>query len=214
MRTATGKWITRRAAVLPAFVLVALLVACRASTPLTQPSWAAPADPMQRATDAGLTPRPEEHLNTHIHAFLNVFVDGQKVTIPGGIGIDVNANGVTDDKTPDGTAIDYQVGQCDTPCLSPLHTHDPSGLIHTESEDPNQQPYTLGQFFTEWGVRLDASCIGEFCTDKTNIAVYTNGAREKGNPVDIRLKPHLVIAIVIGKPPAEIPSHRTWLTGE
>jgi hypothetical protein len=214
MRTATGKRISKLAALLPSFVLISLLVACRASTPLTQPSWPAPSDPMQRATDAGLTPRPEEHLNTHIHAFLNIFVDGQKVTVPGGIGIDVNAKGVTEEETPDGTAIYYGVRQCDAPCLSPLHTHDPSGLVHTESEDPNQQPYTLGQFFSEWGVRLDGSCVGEFCTDKTSIAVYTNGAREKGNPADIRLTRHLVIAIVIGTPPSQIPSHRTWLEGE
>lgn len=204
----------RPAALVPAVVLMSLIVGCRAATPLTQPSWPAPSDPMQLAMDAGLTSRPEEHLDTHIHAFLNVFVDGQRVTVPGGIGIDVDAKGVTENKTPDGTAIEYGVGHCDAPCLSPLHTHDPGGLIHTESEDPNQQPYTLGQFFTEWGVRLDASCVGEFCADKTSIAVYSNGAHEKGNPADILLEPRLVIAIVIGTPPADIPSHRTWLPNE
>jgi hypothetical protein len=169
---------------------------------------------MGLAMDIGLTPTPEEHLTTHLHAFLSIFVDGQKVTVPGGIGIDVNANGVTENKTPDGTAVEYVVGSCDAPCLSPLHTHEPDGVIHTESELPDQQPYTLGQFFTEWGVRLDGSCVGEFCKDKTQVAVYTNGHRQKENPADIRLTQHLVIAVVVGTPPAEIPSDHVWFDNQ
>lgn len=36
------------------------------------------------------------------------------------------------------------------PCISPLHTHDTTGSLHTESA--TAVPNRLGQFFTEWGV--------------------------------------------------------------
>ena len=58
----------------------------------------------------------------------------------------------------------------------------------------------------EWGVRLDASCVGEFCRPETPIAVYVDGEPSAGNPADIVLTDLKQIAIVIGTPPAEIPA--------
>lgn len=191
---------------LPAAAAIMLLLAACQSAPLTQPSWPPPADPMALAEEAGLTPEPEEHLVTHTHAHLDVFVDGKPVLVPGGIGIDLEAEGVTHEVSDDGTAHEYYVpGTCDAACLSPLHTHDPTGLIHTESQDPDQEPYTLGQFFTEWGLRLDGDCLGEFCKADTPIAVYLDGDKYEGNPAEIELASHLEIAIVIGTAPSTIP---------
>ena len=65
---------------------------------------------------------------------------------------------------------------------------------------------TLGQFFTEWGVRLDDECVGEFCESETDIAVYIGGDEYEGDPADIELDDQLVIAIVIGTPPDQIPA--------
>ncbi|MGH2358270.1 MAG: hypothetical protein ACRDGJ_09690 [Candidatus Limnocylindria bacterium] len=164
---------------------------------------------MALAADAGLVPTEKEYLSTHTHAHLDVFVDGQLVEVPSGIGIDIDApEGIDIEPTDDGTGTQYFVTTCSHPCLSPLHTHDPTGIVHTESEDPDQEAYTLGQFFTEWGVRLDDQCIGEFCTSSTTIAIYANGEKRDGNPADIRLEHHLEIAIVIGTPPSLIPD--TW----
>ena len=197
---------------LPAAAATALVLAACQSAPLTQPSWPAPADPMALAQAAGLTPEPEEHLVTHTHAHLDVFVDGEQVVIPGGIGIDLEADGVTHEVSEDGTANEYHVpGTCDAPCLSPLHTHNPTGLIHTESQDPDQEPYTLGQFFTEWGVRLDGDCVGEFCKTDAPIAVYLDGDEYEGNPAEIELTSHLEIAVVIGTPPSTIPDSYTFI---
>ena len=39
---------------------------------------------------------------------------------------------------------------CDKPCISPLHTHDVTGIIHTESS--THKDNTLGQLFVEWNV--------------------------------------------------------------
>lgn len=176
------------------------------SAPLTQPSWPAPADAMTLATQAGLVPEPSEYLDTHHHAHLDVFVDGEAVVVPAGIGIDIAAEGVRDEMTPDGTAHSYFVDACPGPCLSPLHSHDPSGVIHEESRTANHPPYSLGEFFTEWGLALDSSCVGEYCRPDALIHIYTNGSPFDGDPATIQLVTHLEVAIVIGQPPSLIPS--------
>lgn len=79
--------------------------------------------------------------------------------------------------------------------------------MHTESEDPDQAPYTLGQFFTHWGVPLDDECVGEYCGDGTAIEVYLNGEKHEGDPTLIELAPDLEVAIVIGEPPDFIPDN-------
>ncbi len=84
-----------------------------------------------------------------------------------------------------------------------LHTHHQTGIIHTESSSP--EPNTLGQFFVEWGVLLSDSCVGEKCSP-TPIAIYVNGELHAGDPGAIELTDHKEIAIVIGTPPAQIPS--------
>lgn len=201
MRAVVGR---RRAAT--AILIAGLMLSACSAQALKQPSWPAPPKPMDLAAQAGLEPTQSEHLNTHTHAHLDVFVDGKDVVVPSGIGVDIDApTGIDKKPTLDGTATEYYVTLCFAPCLSPLHTHDPSGVIHTESKQDNQEPYSLGQFFTEWGVRLDDSCVGEFCKSDTSIAIYLNGKKYDGNPAEIKLKSHLEIAIVIGKPPALIP---------
>ncbi len=181
-------------------------IAFGSSAPLAQPSWPIPADPMTLATQAGLVSEQHEYLVTHIHAHLDLFVDGKPVTIPAGIGIDIKAAGVRDEKTPDGTAHSYFVNTCQAPCLSPLHTHDPSGMIHEESRAPNHPPYLLGQFFREWGLALDSSCVGKYCRPNTLVHIYLDGTPFDGDPASIQLKSHLEIAIVIGQPPSLTPT--------
>lgn len=200
-------------ALVSSLVIALLLWACSAAA-LTQPSWPAPANPMSLAQSAGFTPTDREYLTTHTHVHLDVFVDGKAVPVPGGIGIDTKAKGVKESATPDGTGKDYQVTVCPAACLSELHTHDPDGILHSESKVPNQKPATLGQFFTEWGLKLDDQCVGEFCTSSTSIAVYVNGAKVPGNPADIPLRSHLEIAVVIGKAPQDIPSSWEFLDGQ
>ena len=54
-------------------------------------------------------------------------------------------------------------------------------------------------------VRLDASCVDDYCTPDTPIAVYVDGQAHSGNPADIVFGDLQEIAIVIGTPPAVIP---------
>ena len=89
--------------------------------------------------------------------------------------------------------------------LTELHTHNTDGVIHNESE--TKRDYTLGQFFSEWGVLLNKQCVGADCQ---GYKWYVNGKRMTGNPQDLVLKAHLVIVIAIGKQPKHIRSTYAW----
>jgi hypothetical protein len=162
--------------------------------------WPAPSNPLERSVEAGLEPAPKEYLVNHVHAHLDVFIDGKAILVPAAIGINIE----------DPEVIYFEdagsyggIEMCDQPCISPLHTHDESGILHTESSDP--EPHTLGQFFIEWGVELSETCVGEHCAP-TPIAVYIGGEPYEGDPRAIELTDQKVIVIVVGTPPAVIPS--------
>ena len=158
---------------------------------------------MDLAVKAGLKPAPKEFKVNHVHAHLDVFVDGKPVMVPSGIGIKIDDPAVQRDDLPDGTKRFGGIVLCNEPCISPLHTHDATGIVHTESATP--EPNTLGEFFVEWDVALDASCVATYCSPATTIAIYIDGTLTPGDPRAIELTDHREIAIVIGSPPAEIP---------
>ena len=125
--------------------------------------------------------------------------------MPAGLGIDITNPRVhtfpcpTDSRQYGGINV-----PCDKACISPLHTHDVSGILHTESA--TQKDNTLGQLFTEWNVRLDANCFATYCIPAKSIAIYVDGKKFDGNPPTIALTDRREIAIVIGTPPAVVPS--------
>jgi hypothetical protein len=162
--------------------------------------WPAPQDPLVRTVAAGLKPERKEFLIHHVHAHLDVFVDGKPIAVPAGIGINIDDPEVQRFEDP---SVGYGgIKRCRKPCISPLHTHDGTGIIHTESATP--KPNTLGQFFTEWGVRLSESCVGEYCSPKP-IAFYVDGKPYTQDPRAIELTDRKEIAIVVGTPPPQIP---------
>ncbi len=142
-----------------------------------------------------------ELLQYHVHSHLDVFVDGEPLVVPGGIGISRSVP----PREIEGETL-YVLGDrpCSKPCISSLHTHADDGILHTES--PVEQPNTLGEFFTEWGVRLTDTCVGGYCEPATPISIYLDGEEFTGRPRNIALANRLEIAIVIGTPPTEIPS--------
>lgn len=167
--------------------------------------WPRPADPLERAQEAGLEPETVEFLDYHVHAHLDVFVNGQPVEVPAAIGIDIDDPAVKqlDSENGRGWGGIPEEG-CDDPCISPLHTHFSDGVLHTESA--SDRPNTLGEFFAEWGVALDAECVGGYCEPDATIQVLLDGEAYEGNPAEIELVDQLVITIVIGSPPDEVPS--------
>ena len=135
----------------------------------------------------GLTTLPQEAVNTHYHSHLDLYADGKHVTVPALIGINTGAQYITQ-----------------------LPTHDPRGGIHLESPMANDH-FTLGQFMAEWGVFLNSKCVGGYCN---GLKWYLNGKLQTGDPQTHTLQPHDEIAIVVGKPPAKIPSSYAFLGGE
>ena len=166
--------------------------------------WPAPGDPLGLTRKAGLEPETHEFLDYHVHAHLDVFVNGEPVVVPAGLGVAIDDPAVRHDVLVDGTdnygGIDPP---CAEPCISPLHTHDVSGVLHTETKEPS--PNTLGQLFTEWNVALDGSCVGGYCEPEASVLVYVDGRAFEDDPATIELTDGKEIAIVIGTPPEEIP---------
>lgn len=177
--------------------------AADSTPPAPVEQWPLPADPMRRAVDARLVPTRRETLDNHAHSQLYVYIDGRPVQVPPGIGIDVEAKGVRTFLLKGGR-VAYGGIRCADACISPLHTHDDSGIVHTESRLP--QPHRLGQLFTEWGVRLTPRCVGDLCAPSHPVAVYVNGRPYAEDPRGVVLEDRSVIAIAIGKPPAQVPS--------
>jgi hypothetical protein len=88
-------------------------------------------------------PIPEEY---HIHPHLAIIINGTSTPIPANIGLDLQCNRV-------------------------IHTHDQSGEIHIE---PNtSSTFTLGDFFSVWGVVFNPYRIGDFTTDAEHEIIMT-----------------------------------------
>jgi hypothetical protein len=155
-----------------------------------------------RARAAGLKPAKRELLDYHVHSHLDVFVDGKRTTVPAGVGV---GDEIPERTTTDGLSFYSLNGlpPCARACISPLHTHTDNGILHTES--PVDRLNTLGEFFTEWGVRFTKQCIGGYCTPDTKLAVYVDGKKQPGDWQSLKLENGREIAVVIGSPPKKIP---------
>ncbi len=210
-------------ALLGALVLTSALAACSSSkstsgtesgstvAPITiAPSAAAPepypapSNPMVLAKKAGLVPEDAEQLQYHVHAHLDVFINGTHIRIPAGLGIDITNPRVHSGAVDGATGYGGIVVACAQPCISPLHTHDITGVLHTESS--THKDNTLGQLFIEWNVKFDANCFATYCKPATSVAVYVNGKLFSGDPRTIPLANLTEIAVVVGTPPGQIPN--------
>src|SRR5688572_28676147 len=77
----------------------------------------------------------------HTHSSLNVTVNGDFLLVPNGVGINSSLwNEHSLDKF--GTERKSTTFGMISPAMSPLHTHDSSGLVHVESTE--YRNYTLG----------------------------------------------------------------------
>jgi hypothetical protein len=144
---------------------------------------------------SGISCDSMEHFNIHIHAHLDIFINGNPYPIPAEIGIIPNQ------------------------CIYWMHTHDDTGIIHIES--PKDRSFTLGEFFDIWGQKFDNNqifdnIVGEGGSSNNNaLSVYINGNRVS-NSIDyreIKINTHDEIAIIYGTPPDPIPSSYEFREG-
>lgn len=124
----------------------------------TPPPWDAPRDAIANMQEANLVGEPLDTTTNQRITSLAVVLDGQPVEVPAHVGIDrVRA------------------------LQAAAHTHDASGEVWLEgTEAPT---VTLGQFFTLWGVRFDATCLGNTCG---TVTVTADGAEVK-DPAELVL---------------------------
>ncbi len=141
------------------------------------------------ATIDGIKCEAMESLLFHIHAHLDIFINGEHNTVPALIGITTN-------------------------CFYWMHTHDESGVIHIES--PVKRDYTLGQFFDIWNKKFNNDQIfNNLVSGNNTLKVYLNGSKvpDGTNYRDISLHAHDEITIIYGKPPSTIPVKYDFMHG-
>jgi hypothetical protein len=108
------------------------------SSPSSPPSMSSTATaPSSSAPIDGIECGAMEQLDFHIHAHLDIFINGQHSTVPALIG------------------ITYK-------CFYWLHTHDESGVIHLES--PVKRDFTLGHLFDIWNKSSRRNNLQRYCT--------------------------------------------------
>jgi hypothetical protein len=146
----------------------------------TAPPWPVGDRQADRIRAARLPLLKAEGQLVHYHLHLDVFHDGEKVTVPANIGVDLEER-----------------------VISPLHTHSPSGVIHVEANEDEE--LTLGQFLTEWGVKASDGCVADKCGEE--VVVFVNGSIQDVPAADLVIKPDTQISLVLGTPPADIPSN-------
>ncbi len=149
------------------------------------PALAPPTTTATGGTIDGIQCAPLEQLAYHIHAHLQVYVNGQPRALPAGIGL-IEPVG---QQTAAGPF--YGASQC----YWWLHTHASDGIIHIES--PTARIYTLGNFFDEWRQPLSPTQVGPATG---TVTAFVDGARFSGSPRNIPLKPHAVIQLDVGSP--------------
>src|SRR5262249_40034348 len=71
----------------------------------TKAPWPAPQNPMALTCKAGLIPEKAEFLQYHVHAHLDVFVNGRPLFVPAGIGIDTSNPSVQTQKRLQGIVV-------------------------------------------------------------------------------------------------------------
>lgn len=154
--------------------------------------WPANVDELRaRLAALGLPALPQEGTALHVHSHLDVYVDGSRVIVPAGIGIG-----------PAGRFV------------SPLHTHDATGVIHVES--PTVETFTLGEFFGVWGVRFGNGCLGGYCTGGgRGLRVFADG-RPVADPAALPLAQHEEIVVAYGtrnQLPRQLPTRYDFPAG-
>lgn len=125
----------------------------------------------------------------HVHAFLGVYVNGQEVAVPDGVGM-VNPFGDYQSSDPSQPSYNTCTNgannfECYADAFYYIHTHDASGEIHMESPSStpcgvqngvwvgpcNQALFTFGNFLDIWGISLTPMNFGPFSGP---VQIYTS----------------------------------------
>jgi len=149
------------------------------------PVLAAPTGATGRPVD-GIDSGSAEQLAFHVHAHLQIYVDGQQRAVPAGIGV---VPPLEVRQTAQGPFVLGGAG------IYWLHTHDGSGVVHIES--PVERRFTLGELFDLWGQQLGPNQVGPA---RGPVTALVDGAVVGGDPRAIPLTAHAVVQFDVGTP--------------
>ena len=136
--------------------------------------WPPKVEGLEEREEALDLPAPSDTIY-HVHAQLKIFINGKPMKVPVNIGIDQGKG-----------------------FLSSLHTHDEKGVMHMEAVEP--YPFTLGQFFTVWGVKFTRDQIGAYkAGNGLVLETYHNGKKVPNGPA-LRMKQSDRVVVGFGKP--------------
>jgi hypothetical protein len=135
----------------------------------------------------GIESSSHEMLQTHFHAHLSLFHNGEQIAIPKRIGI-VKRHQLENGVDSGGPSYYW------------LHTHDETGIIHVES--PDERAYTLGNFFNIWGQPLNDKNVAGL---SGAVQAFVDGKPYNGDLRDILLRSHAQITLVVNGTPSHRP---------
>ncbi len=123
-------------------------------------------------------------MQMHWHPQLSVTINGSPLTVPAQIGIDSSL-------WKDHSLDQYGIG------MSPMHTHEASGLIHEESN--TVRDFTLQEFLAIWGQHLDSGQVLGHPVDSGHQAyIVVDGVSEPAGTLDVVLKDGMKIQVICG----------------
>ena len=137
----------------------------------------------------------------HHHVLLTIYIDGQPVTVPAGVGLAGSPSSPT--------------------CYYWLHTHDTTGIVHIEA--PSGGSFTLKEFLDVWQSFANTGSSSSTITYPSQLAssagwtVYINGKKvnEDFSHVDISSNQawHELITIMYNSPGVQPTTTYSWPAG-
>ena len=128
----------------------------------------------------------------HHHAHVSLFVRGEQLAIPPGVGIG------------DPMRTNGYVSFNPTKCFYEMHTHDASGIIHLHANAGQARPLTLGQLFGVWGRTLSREDVAG---NAGSVTAYVNQELYAGDLGSIVLSDHTQVTLEVGDPRVKPPTY-------
>ena len=116
-----------------------------------------------------------EQTAVHYHALVYIYINGQQVQIPQGVGI-----------ASDGS------------CYYWMHTHDNTGVVHMEA--PSGRDFTLGNFLNIWSTKFAQLGYRNELSSADGWTVYIGSQKYNGDFHNIVLKSHMVVTLAYNSP--------------
>jgi hypothetical protein len=171
--------------IIAAVVIIAAFVAFAVINPRLHPSQnqnsAAQSQPTEAIFNSAYPPVDSifcdqlEQTAVHYHALVYIYINGQQVQVPQGVGI-----------------------ASDSSCYYWMHTHDASGVIHMEA--PSGRDFTLGNFFDIWSTKFTQLGYHNELSSAAGWTVYIGSQKYNGDFHNIVLKSHMIVTLAYNSP--------------